>query len=277
MSNSIKNIIYLGPTGSYTQVATENFCSKFAPNARKESFSTIAKIIKEIDSNEDLYAIVPIENSIEGVVRETIDNLATAENNPKILSQTIIPIQHCLIGKGRKEDVKHIISHPQALSQCQGYIAKNFFKHVEIISANSTSHATSLLDDKNSSYASIANEFCAKLYNINVIEKNINDIEKNFTRFVLIGRKDIPNLSKDRTSIAFSTKNESGALLEVLRVFQKHNLNLIYIESRPSKRVLGEYIFFADIDRGEDDIQDALREIREISDFYRLLGSYAQL
>lgn len=277
MVNSIKNIIYLGPSGTYTQIAAEKFCEKLAPKARKEAISTITKTVLEASADPNVYAVVPIENSIEGVVRETIDSLFIADSSLKILSQTIIPISHCLISKGKKEEIRHIISHPQALSQCQNYIAANFNKNIDVISANSTSHATSLLSDKNSTYASIANEFCASLYDINIVEKNINDIEKNFTRFILLGQKEIVNLPKNRTSIAFSTKNEPGALLEVLSVFQKHNLNLIYIESRPSKRTLGEYVFFADIDRAESEIVVALDEIREISDFYRLLGAYGEL
>ena len=277
MSNSIKNIIYLGPIGSYTQIAAEAFCAKFAPDAHMEGISTIAKIIGEIDADPELYAIVPIENSIEGIVRETIDNLIATKNNPKILSQHMIPIRHCLIGKGKKEEIEYIISHPQALSQCQGYIAANFGKNIEILSANSTSQAACLLDYKDTSHAAIANEFCANLYNIGVIEKNINDIETNFTRFILIGQKEVKGLPKTRTSIAFSTKNEVGALSKVLTVFEKHNLNLIYIESRPSKHTLGEYVFFADIDRGEGEIAVALNEIEKICDFYRLLGSYGAL
>ncbi len=277
MENIVERVIYLGPTGSYSQIAAQKFCAQFAPDAKQECFSTITKIVQEIDKNEDLFAVLPIENSIEGVVRETIDNLAAAKNNPQIISQTVISIQHCLINKGKKEDIKHIISHPQALSQCSNYIAKNFGNNINVISANSTSHATSLLLDKDSSYASIANEFCAQLYDINIIERNINDVEKNFTRFVYVGRKPVANLPKTRTSIAFSTKNRPGALLEILKIFEKHNLNLVYLESRPSKQILGEYIFFADIDRGEDEIRAALDEIRAGSDFYKFFGSYSLL
>lgn len=280
MEEIIKNIIYLGPMGSYTQIAAEKFCAKFAPDAKKDFFSTITKIVQEIDENNDngeLFAVLPIENSIEGVVRETIDSLAAAKNNPQIIAQTVIPVQHCLIGKGKKEEVRHIISHPQALSQCSGYIAANFGKNIEVISANSTSAAVSMLEGKDASYASIANEFCAQLYNVGVIEKNINDVKENFTRFVLVGKKPLPGTLKTRTSIAFSTKNEPGALLEILKIFQTHNLNLIYLESRPSKRILGEYVFFADIDRGEEEIREALGEIRAASDFYKFFGSYGLL
>ncbi len=277
MEKNIKNVIYLGPMGSYSQIAAEKFCTSFAPDAKKEYFSTITKIVQAVDENEELFAVLPIENSIEGVVRETIDNLAAAKNNPQIIAQTIVPIQHCLIGRGKKEDVRRIISHPQALSQCSGYIAANFNKNIELISANSTSAAVSVLKGKDSSYASIGNEFCAKLYDIEVIEKNINDVKENFTRFVLVGRNHLSGILTTRTSIAFSTKNEPGALLEILKIFQAHNLNLIYLESRPSKRLLGEYVFFADIDRGGEEIQNALGEIRAASDFYKSFGSYGLL
>jgi len=282
MEGIIKNIIYLGPTGSYTQIAAEKFCANFASDAKKDYFSTITKIVREIDEkgapeNEGLFAVLPIENSIEGVVRETVDALAAAKNNPQIIAQTVIPIQHCLIGSGKKEDVRRIISHPQAISQCSGYIAANFGKNIEVISANSTSAAVSMLEGKDADYASIANEFCAGLYGAKVIDKNINDVKENFTRFVLVGKRYLPDTPKTRTSIAFSTKNEPGALLEILKIFQAHNLNLIYLESRPSRRLLGEYVFFADIDRGEEEIRNALGEIRAASDFYKFFGSYGLL
>ena len=188
-----------------------------------------------------------------------------------------IPICHCLISKGKKEDIENIVSMPQALSQCQTYIADNFKKNINIVSANSTSAATSMLDGKDETWASIANEFCAQLYGKKVLEKNINDVKDNKTRFVLLSKEDLNIESPERTSLAFSCKNESGSLLQVLEIFYKHKLNMIYIESRPSKKVFGEYIFFVDIDRGIDEISHMLYEIQEKCEFYRLLGSYGEV
>lgn len=277
MNNSIKKILYLGPSGSYSQIAMEEFKERLKLKLKSEDIGTITKVISQLDAEEDTIAVLPIENSIEGIVRETIDKLVTTTNEVRIQAELTIPISHCLISKGKIEDIENIVSMPQALSQCQTYIANNFKKNINVVSANSTSAATSLLDGKDETWASIANEFCAKLYNKKVLDRNINDVKDNKTRFVLLSKKDINIAKPQRTSIAFSTKNESGSLLKVLEVFYKHRLNMIYLESRPSKKVFGEYIFFADIDKGYDEITDALCNIKEKCQFYRLLGSYGDL
>lgn len=280
MDNSIKKILYLGPRGSYTQIAMETFKEKLGGSlktAKSEDISSITRVIQQLDVEEGTVAVLPIENSIEGIVRETIDKLITTKSDVRIQAELTIPICHCLISKGKKEDIENIVSMPQALSQCQTYIADNFKKNINIVSANSTSAATSILDGKDETWASIANEFCAQLYNKKILEKNINDVKDNKTRFILLSKEDLDIEKPERTSLAFSCKNESGSLLQVLEIFYKHKLNMIYIESRPSKKVFGEYIFFVDIDRGKDEISHTLYEIQEKCEFYRLLGSYREI
>ena len=277
MNNSIKKILYLGPSGSYSQIAMETFKERLGIKTRAEDISSITRVIQQLDKEDDTIAVLPVENSIEGIVRETIDKLITTKNDIKIQAEITIPICHCLISKGKIEDIENIVSMPQALSQCQTYIANNFKKNVNLVSANSTSAATSMLDGKDETWASIANEFCAKLYDKKILDKNINDVKDNKTRFILLSKKDLGITKPMRTSIAFSCKNESGSLLKVLEVFYRHNLNMIYLESRPSKKVFGEYIFFADIDKGYDEIGHTLGDIKEKCEFYRLLGSYREL
>jgi len=278
MDNFIKKILYLGPSGTYTQIAMEAFKGKLGIKARSEDVATITRIIQKMDATDDgTIAILPVENSIEGIVRETIDKLITTKNELRIQAELTIPISHCLISKGKMEDIENIVSMPQALSQCQTYIANHFKKNINIVSANSTSAATSLLDGKDSTWASIANEFCAKLYDKKILDRDINDVKDNKTRFILLSRADLNIVPPSRTSIAFSCKNESGSLLRVLEIFYKHKLNMIYLESRPSKKVFGEYIFFADIDKGYDEIGHTLDEIKQACEFYRLLGSYGEI
>ncbi len=274
MDNSIKKILYLGPSGSYSQIAMEAFKKKAGLKAKSLDISTITGVIQELDKLDDVIAVLPIENSIEGIVRETIDKLITTSDEVKIQAELTIPICHCLISKGNMEDIENIVSMPQALSQCQTYIANNFKKNINVVSANSTSAATSMLDGKDETWASIANEFCANLYGKKVLDKNINDVKDNKTRFIVLSKVDLGLGKGERTSIAFSTKNESGRLLKVLEVFYKHNLNMIYLESRPSKKVFGEYIFFADIDKGYDEIAHTLNDIKQKCEYFRLLGSY---
>ena len=274
MDNSIKKILFLGPKGTYSQFALEKFKDKLGLNIDTEAVSTIPKIIDLVDKDNTLAAVVPIENSIEGIVRGTLDSIYASQNDVKILAQTQIGIENCLISNCEKKDIKRIISHPQPLSQCQNYISRNFGKNIELINTSSTAAAVESLSDEDKNTAAIGSEFCANLYGVRVLEKNINDNKDNKTRFVFISQIQKDFGSKTRTSIVFSTKQEPGALVVALEVFKKHNLNLIYIESRPSKRVLGEYNFFVDIDKGIEDIEKALEELGSRTQYYRVLGSY---
>lgn len=278
MNNYIKKILYLGPEGSNSQTAVEIFNEKLGLNAETVPISTITKAISMLDdSTVQTAAVLPIENSIEGVVRETIDNLSQTRNDIFIQAEITVPICHALISKGKKEEIKSIVSITQAIHQCRKYISKNFNKDVNIVYYTSTSGAAKYIKEKDNSFACIASELCAKLYGLNVLETNINDVKDNKTRFILLAKKNLIKDVKTRTSIAFTTENKSGALFEILGVFKKYNLNLIYLESRPSRQVFGEYIFYADIDKGIEKIQNALDEIKEKTSFYRLLGSYSVL
>ncbi len=278
MDNCIKKVLYLGPDGSNSQFASALFLEKLGIKAELEGISTITKAIETLDNEpETTAAVLPVENSIEGVVRETIDNLVKTKSDIYIQAEITVPICHCLIAKGKKEEIKIIVSIAQAVAQCKDYIANNFGKNTEIILYTSTSGSARFIADKDNSYACIASELCAYLYGLNIIEKGINDVKDNKTRFILVSKKNILKDKKSRTSIAFATENKPGALLSVLEVFRENNLNLIYLESRPSKKVFGEYIFYADIDKGIDDIRNVLREIKPKCTYQKVLGSYSVL
>ena len=238
---------------------------------------SITKMLSMLNKNKNFLAVSPIENSIEGIVRETLDNTLLLDNDICIISQTVIPINHSLISFGEKNDIKNIMSHPQAIGQCQNYIASHFNNDINLISTNSTSSAVSELINKDRTYAGIGNELCAKIYNVPILEHNISDNKDNQTRFALLGQKKEFTLKQNRTSIVFSTKNEPGALLRVLEVFNEYNLNMVYLESRPNKITAGEYNFFVDIDKGYEEIKRPLEKIKLFCCFYRLLGSYSVL
>ncbi len=275
MNNYIKKILYLGPNGSNTQFACGMFSQKMGLDVEYVPISTITKTIEILDeADSSTAAILPVENSIEGIVRETIDNLVKTKSDIFIQAEISLPICHCLMSKGKKEEIKKIVSITQAIAQCKKYIAANFNKDVEILLYTSTSAAAQFVSGQDNSYAAIASELCAHLYGLNILEKGINDIKDNQTRFIFLSKKNFKDLTKQRTSIAFAVENKPGALLSVLEVFKKYNLNCIYLESRPSKKVFGEYIFYADIDKGIDEIKEALDEIKSFCTFNRVLGSY---
>lgn len=269
----MKKILYLGPNGSYTQIAAE----KLADNQELIPQSSIKKIIDNIDEDENLLGVIPIENSIEGIVRESIDNLVrTKDAKVQIIKEIILPISHCLITKAKNiEQIKKIYSHPQALAQCNGFIIKNL-PNVEIIATSSTAEAVKQIAKEDETFAAIANEKAAQLYQMPILKTEINDEQDNKTRFILIGRNQHPKTGKDRTSFAFSTVNKAGALVDVMSVFKKHDINLSYIDSRPSKKEFGTYTFFIECDAyiADENLNATLEEIKPLTTFVRFIGSY---
>ena len=275
------NIYYLGPDGSNAQSAMNKFLDVYNISAKNQvPQKTIKMTLESLVNDENSAAILPIENSIEGIVRETIDNiLKLKDENIKIRGELTIPIKHLLLSKSKDINaIKTIISHPQAISQCSEYLYKNF-KNVQIKDVSSTSYAAqkvSLSEDE--TLAAIANETCAKIFNLNILSQDINDEKDNKTRFYILSRREIDSFKNGKTGIILSTKNKPGALCEVLTVFNKHSINLTYIDSRPSKKKLGEYLFFIEMEGflEEEKIQKALCELEEYTQFMKVLGSYSK-
>lgn len=267
-------LFYLGPEGSYTQIAAELIASGevLTPS------NSIKKIITSVDENPKAKGIMPLENSLEGIVRESIDNIIrTKDPSLKIIKEVILPISHCLVTKAKDlNQIDTIYSHPQALGQCQNYINNNMHANIKIIATASTSEAVKMIQDKDDSYAAIANEKAASLYKINILEKEINDEPDNKTRFVLLGREQLEKTGNDKTSFAFSTQNKAGALVDVMSILKKHNINLSYIDSRPSKKVFGTYTFFIECDAyiKDTNLKEAIEEIKPLTTFIRFVGSY---
>ncbi len=276
--NSAQIVAYLGPGGSYTEMAKDVFCERYELNAQWETRPTIKKVLEFVDTTPNSVAVLPIENSIEGAVRETIDNLIRTKNPKiKILSEIVMPIKHCLLSRTTElYSISNIISHPQALAQCQNFIHNEMPRHLNIIQVASTSEAAKSLQNYNLTYAAIGSKKTAEIYSLNILKDNINDDPDNKTRFALIGDFDTPKTQQDNTALAFSTENKSGALLEILQIFHDYEINLSYIDSRPSKTKFGEYTFFVDFDGhvSDEKIIKVLKEVQEHTLYYRLVGSY---
>ncbi|MBR1680348.1 prephenate dehydratase [bacterium] len=278
--SGVMRIAYLGPGGSYCEMAKDEFLDRYDFYPAEEPLNMISRVVDFVDENPNTVGVIPLENSIEGTVRESSDTLITTKNpNIRILSEVVIPIHHCLLSKITEVySITGVISHPQALAQCHKFISENLPRNLAIVKATSTADAARSLDGYNLTYSAIGSRKTAQLYNLNIVCENINDDPTNQTRFALIGDFDTPVTGNDKTSIAFSTENKSGALLEILEIFSKYNINLSYIDSRPSKTKFGEYTFHVDFDGHikEDIIKNAVDEIREKSRFFRFVGSYAK-
>jgi prephenate dehydratase len=235
--------------------------------------ATISQALKNVKKEKSNYAVVPIENSLEGIVGETLDWL-TFNDGVKIFKEIVLPIRHCLLGFSRSK-IRTIVSHPQALAQCREWMRKNL-KNAKLVAASSTSEAAKqLAKTKDETVAVIASERAAKLYKLKILEEIPTD--NNFTRFLVVAKKDHRATGYDKTSIVFySCEDRPGILWETLGEFAKRKINLTKIESRPSKKALGDYLFYIDFEghRSEKRVIECLEAVRKKVAFLKVLGSY---
>ena len=277
-----KFIYFLGPKTSYTDFAKEQLIKQFKLEDYVETpMRTITALVSEINNwkNKNNLAVLPIENSIEGIVKETIDNLSKIKDeNIKIIGETVVSIEHCLITYSKDfSGIKTIKSHPQAISQCYNYIYTKFQDNINLESESSTANAVKKLSYQDKSIAVIGNKFSAQFYNKPILDTNINDENFNQTRFILIGLPEQKTITEnDKTSITFSTANKPGALCDILSILKENNINMTYISSRPSRKSLGEYSFYIDFDGNiyDSKISNAISKVLQNVKTFRHLGSY---
>jgi len=262
-------IAYLGPEATFTHQAA---ILRFGSSLIYASQKTIADVFAEVSKNRADYGVVPVENSTEGVVTHTLDMFVDSEL--KIVAQIILPIQHYLIGNGKRWQIKKLFAHPQTLAQCRGWV-QNHLPHVEIVETSSNARSAELAAaEKNS--AAIAGSLAAERYGLATLERDIQDNAANATRFLVLGRRCSPPTGHDRTSIMFSIADKVGALYNALSPFRRHKLNMTKIESRPSKRKAWEYFFFVDCDGHAVDrkVANAIALLEQYCNFVKVLGSY---
>ncbi len=232
--------------------------------------------MQSVADGESEYGIVPIENSIEGPVGITLDSLAH-KFDLKIYNEIIIPInQNLIVNPGATmSDIEDVYSHSQAIAQCQEFIQKNKIQpHYAVSTANA---AKNIVGDKTK--AAIGNSKAAELYNLEILKANIQDTDNNETKFVVLSKEDHEPTGADKTSIIFSIyEDKPGGLYNILGIFQKNDINLTKIESRPSKKGLGKYLFFVDFEGHRNDavIENIIKEIDKNTYFLKILGSYPE-
>jgi len=268
---------YLGPAGTFTEAALLKIAAK---DDQLIAYANVTAALDAVRKGECAKALVPIENSVEGVVARTLDELASGE--PLVITaETTLPVTFSLmtLDKTDIKDIKSIATHPHAESQCRSYIAKNF-PNAQVIETASTAAAAKGLS-KGDYDAAIAASIAAKNYQLKVIAEDIGDNTKAVTRFVVVEKPgQIPAATgKDRTSLAvFIAIDHAGALLEILNEFAKHQVNLSFIQSRPTGSQLGHYHFIIDTEGHIDDqaVSATVAGLKEICEDIRFLGSYPQ-
>jgi prephenate dehydratase len=271
---------YLGPEGTNSEEASRLYLKKLEGKVDLIPASTFHDVLSAVNRGKIDEAIVPIENSIEGTIGLVTDMLVK-DVDLKIRQELVVPIYHYLMArKGVSlRGIRNVISNPQILDQCKDFLRKRLPKarlHLAYSSAEAAKQAATCLDP---TLAAIGTAASAKLYGLKIVASKIN-VRENKTRFVVLAKKDHPRTGRDKTSIVFSTsKDRPGALHDILAEIAIRNINLTKIESRPSKKALGDYFFFADMHGHRQDpvIADALFEIKRKASFLKLLGSYPRV
>ena len=264
---------YLGPVGTFTEAALKKIT---CDSDVLIPYANVTAALNAVRQGEAQFALVPIENSVEGVVARTLDELATGDPLT-IAGEVTLPVTFALMAKPGTNKILRIGTHPHAESQCRAYIAKNY-PRAEIVPTSSTSAAAELVS-KGELDAAIASSVAAGHFGLEILAEDIGDNAGAVTRFISAQKPGwIPEpTGHDRTSMAiFIDIDHAGALLEILQVFAKREVNLTFIQSRPTGRELGHYHFIIDVEGHINDpaVGESIAELKEICDDIRFLGSY---
>jgi len=269
-----RRLAYLGPPGTFSEEAA----LKYDPSAALVPMATITAVTSAIESGMADVGIVPVENSLEGPVTETLDILVHSPNPLSIQNEAVLPIEHYLLVQPgtRTESVKVLFAHPQALAQCRGFVERCFPKAAVEAALSNSAAVEEMMSRENA--AAIGTRRAAEIYGAEALAKGIQDRSPNLTRFVVLGKEDHTPTGDDRTSIAcaFVVEDRPGLLVGALQEFSGRSINLSKIESRPSREKLGTYIFLMDVDghRTEEPLATALEAVKGQCSFFRVLGSY---
>jgi prephenate dehydratase len=268
------SIAHLGPAGTYSESAAIYYAATLSQPAHLHPYISISQTLQAVADGKVDVAVVPVENSIEGSVTFTLDTLWQLDRL-QIQQAIVLPISHDLLSTAASlKEIKTIYSHPQALSQCQEWLGE-FLPQAQRVPANSTTEALQLLAD-DPTIGAISSTRAAQLYSLPILAHDINDRPDNCTRFWVLSLQ--PSLTGSHSSLAFSLlANQPGALVKALQIFASRGINLSRIESRPTKRSLGDYLFFIDLETSfqDDSVRSALVELQDYTETIKTFGSYS--
>lgn len=272
--NACMRIAFLGPVGTYGEQAAIRLCAlegieapQFIPQVG------IRAVVKAVAEGRCEAAVVPVENSVEGGVTACMDAL-WEHPELRVARALVLPIRHALLGSGPLEGVSEVLSHPQALAQCSQWLGEQLPTALQLPTSSTADAARMVAGSR--FRAAIASLQAAEEHGLQVLAYPINDVAGNCTRFLLLQQGE-RTLAGPMASLAFSLHaNRPGALLDALACFAHRDLNMTRIESRPSKREMGEYIFFVDLElpQGEAPLRQALEELRPLCEHLAVFGAY---
>ena len=265
----MKKVSYQGEHGAYSESAAKKFFNEEIETVPCNSFEDALKLTENGESD---YSILPVENSIEGTVGQSID--AITHTKLRAIGEKYFKVEHCLISNSNLDDIETVYSHPQALGQCSDFIKSRELKTVPTYDTAGSVKIIKEINDAHS--AAIASNDAGNLYNIPIVKEGIENNPNNYTRFLIFSKIHLEKETNDKTSIIFSVKHEPGALHHILKEFNENEINLTKIESRPNKNTNWEYNFFVDFlgDSSNSKIKSVLDSIEKNTIFLKIIGSY---
>jgi chorismate mutase / prephenate dehydratase len=265
-----RTVHFLGPAGTFANAAA---LKAFGERASLVPQSDILAVFEAVELDPKALGVVPIENSTEGGVNLTAEALVEY-GNQAVIGEVIVDVEQCLLGRGPLESVDTVFSHSHGLAQCKHWLRDHLPKARPTVVSSTAAGATLAAETPNS--AAIASELAGELAGVPVLVRGVQDRALNATRFLILGRDNIPPSGSDKTSLVFVAPHRRGALHSLLGILVERGINLSRIESRPMPGRLWHYFFFVDIEghRSEPHVAQALSAVAEQSSSLRILGSY---
>ena len=264
-------VSFQGVAGAYSEEAVRQY---FGPEAKTVPCRTFSELFAAVEQRGADYGMLPIENSLAGSVVQSYELLM--EHDLRVRAEAILRVRHNLMAAPgtQMEDLKRVKSHPQALTQCERYLARRGLEALPYF--DTAGSARDLAANPEPETGVIASALAAELYGLEILEPAIEDLPFNYTRFFVLGLDDPPRSQRSKTSLIFTTRHQPGALYDSLGEFAKRDINLLKIESRPRRNRPWQYLFYLDFEGHWQDTacEAALMSLLRRSSFVKLLGSY---
>ena len=278
MFEDFNEVICLGMGGTYSEIAKDKLFKKYDLYLYQRSLTSIKECIEYVDEFPNAIAILPIETTFKGIIRETIDNLIQTKNqNIRILAETNIPVNDCILSKTTEfYSIMGLITNPNALSKCRNFVKEEMPRQLDIVMTESMDESARLLQNYNITYSIIGTHKTAELYNLNILKEHIENYKNNNRRFVVIGDGNTQPTGNDKTSIVLFLSDRQGALLDIVQVFVKYHINITQISSKMMNNNQEEQAVFIDFvgHEKEELIQNLLADLAPIVQSVRVIGSY---
>ena len=280
MFRDFNEVICLGLGGSYSEIAKDCLFKKYDLYLYQRSLASIKECIEYVDENCNAIAVLPVETTYKGIIRETIDNLIMTKNqNIQILAETVIPVNDCILSKTTEfYSIMGLIANPNALAKCKNFVRDEMPRQLNIVMAENMDVSARLLNNYNLTYSIIGTHKTAEIYNLNVLKEHIENDKDNNRRFIVIGDAETEPTGNDKTSIVLFLNDRQGALMDIVQVFVKYHINITHISSKMMNNRAEEQAVFIDFAGHKKDevVQNLIKDLEPNCKTVRVIGSYTR-